>query len=82
LKQGWFDHFGQRITEIEERNVSAIALAKTSEFALFGLTDAALSVLAASTLVATADDRLCDYLGRHGLLAISFNEIRNAHANG
>jgi hypothetical protein len=75
-KQGWFDDFARRIAEMKERNITAIQLAKTEAYSFFGLTDAALFVLAASTLVATADDRLCDYLRRNGLLAVSFREIR------
>jgi hypothetical protein len=81
-KQGWFDHFSQRIKDMEERQIPARELVKMSEFSAFGLTDAALSLLATNVLLATADERLCTHLQRNGLLAISFNEIRAADFPG
>jgi hypothetical protein len=35
-----------------------------------------ITAIQLAKLVATADDRLCDYLRRNGLLAVSFREIR------
>lgn len=82
VKEEWFVHFSGRISDLDEHDIPARDLARTPEFGLFGLADAALSLLAKSTLVATADDRLCDYLHRRNLHAISFNEIRAAHLSG
>jgi hypothetical protein len=80
LKAFWFDDFAIRLCGIKERNVSAIELAALPEFANFGLTDAALARLAETTLLVTADDRLCSHLKRRNLLASSFNDIRIEHS--
>ncbi len=79
LKAFWFDHFAARITRIEERYIPAVELAAMPEFSTFGITDAALSLLAKGTLLVTADDRLCSHLQRRQLLAISFNQIRSSY---
>jgi len=76
VKLRWFDHFARKIAEIEERHIPAEELAVLSEFRVFGLTDAALSHLANTLVVATADERLRDHLQRRGLQAVGFDEIR------
>jgi hypothetical protein len=76
VKGRWFDHLSMRIAEVEERQVPAEELAALPEFRIFGLTDAALSFLADTLVVATADERLRSHLQRRGLQAIGFDEIR------
>jgi hypothetical protein len=82
LKSFWFDHFANRISGIEERSAPAGVLAAMPEFANFGITDAALARLTQTTLLVTADDRLCSHLRRRSLLAISFNDVRSGYSQG
>lgn len=79
LKTFWFDHFALRIARIEERHIPAAELLALPEFSVFGITDAALALLAKGTLLVTADDRLCSHLQRRQLLAISFNQVRSSY---
>jgi hypothetical protein len=76
VKPGCFEHFSRLIVQIDERHLPAGYLTGLAEFPLFGLTDAALSSLASTVVVATADGRLCSHLRRRGLQAVGFNEIR------
>lgn len=82
IKPGWFDHFSTLIVRIEERQLPAADLVSLAEFALFGLTDAALTRIAEDTVVVTADDRLCRHLQRRQLFAISFEEVRASYLYG
>jgi len=76
IRPAWLAHFSQSVGGMEERHLPAVELMEAPEFAIFGLTDAALSRLSETVLLATADERLCSYLQRRNLFAISFNEIR------
>jgi hypothetical protein len=76
IKPAWYDHFGQGIRLLEEHNIPAAALSSLPEFRIFGITDAALSMMAGETLFVTADDRLRSHLQGRQLFAASFDEIR------
>jgi hypothetical protein len=72
----WHDYFARAIQVLEERHIPATAIAALPEFRIFGITDAALSLMARETLFVTADDRLSSHLQRRPLFAASFDEIR------
>jgi uncharacterized protein YaiI (UPF0178 family) len=62
---------------LEERFEPAKALTKSDAFVKFGLTDTAISVVAAKKfLVLTVDFPLAGYLKKKGVDAINFNNLR------
>ena len=82
LKAQWFGHFAGRIARIEERHIPASDLIGLTEFSTFGLTDTAITALAASTWLLTADNRHGAHLRRRQLCALSLNELRVAYQAG
>jgi len=71
-----YDHLALGIQKFEERHISATDLASMSEFRIFGLADAALSLIAKETLLVTNDGRLSSHPQRNQLFAASLAEIR------
>jgi hypothetical protein len=72
-----FSKFISLIDLLEEHFESAKALARSDAFVRFGLTDTAISMLAAKKfLVLTVDLSLAGYLKKKGVDAINFNNLR------
>ena len=76
IKIEWHDHFARGIKLLEERHILAAELSSLPEFRIFGITDAALSLMAGETFFVTADNRLRSHLQKRSLFAVSFDEIR------
>ena len=76
IKQFWFQNFYDALQLFEEHPLPARATDQT-EFAAFGLTDAALVCLGANTLLVTEDYRLSGYLRSKNLPVINFSTIRS-----
>jgi hypothetical protein len=82
IKPEWNRHFAALIASqqdtpgLRERWVPAAELALMSEFAAFGITDAALSALSVEALVVTEDYRLSGALRSQGVQVLNFGDLR------
>lgn len=75
-KEDWVEHFSQQIEAIPEEWNSAASICK-SDFMWLGLTDAALSALAATYVIVTLDFPLSNSLESQGLNVINFTHLRS-----
>ena|ERR1019366_6479409 len=85
IKDGFRQQVSQRLAALievlDERIESAKILARSDAFLRFGLTDAAISHLAAKNFcVLTVDLPLAGYLQKVGVAAINFNHLRHLPA--
>lgn len=73
-----YESFSALIDGLEELHIPGPELADHAQLAVFGLTDLAILQTAASRrcLVITDDAALADFLGRSGVDAIPFSQIR------
>jgi len=90
MKARWFEKFASLVTvtgempHIDEEWIPADRLARLPEFIVFGITDAALSLVALKVLVVTEDYRLSGVLRSRDLPVLNFNDLRRIKslANG
>ncbi len=78
-RQAIFAQLAGLVATLEERVVSAKTAAATAEFNLFGVTDAALSVLAVDMSLLTQDGRLARHLQLKGLSAWTLDQVKIFH---
>jgi hypothetical protein len=76
IKPDFYAHFASSIQKLDERYVSSTVLSSLPEFRIFGLTDAALSLVAKKALFVTNDGRLSSYLQERRVFAANLDEIR------
>ena len=76
----WLRHFGLFAARFEEVHVPIIELAQSPVFAVFGLTDAAISSLSDSVILLTEDGRLRAYLARRGRRTFRLSDVRARQA--
>jgi hypothetical protein len=82
FKPNWYQNFAMLISSaqdtpgVRERWMPATELAKMSEFAAFGITDAALTSLSSEALVVTEDHRLSGVLRSRGIPVLNFGDLR------
>ena len=77
LRQGFYRYMTAYVPKMTEHPIDAVRICSDRSFILFGLTDAALCLLATQALVVTEDGRLRDYMRRQGLGAISLPDMHH-----
>lgn len=81
-KPDWYSKFAALIASgngqqgLQEKWMPAIELASMPEFAVFGMTDAALARLASEALIVTEDYRLSGSLKSRGVPVLNFGDLR------
>jgi hypothetical protein len=76
IKGAWFAFFAKRINLVPEIYTQASEIASDAAAIRFGLTDAALTRLAATHVILTVDWPLANGLESRGLSVINFNHLR------
>jgi len=78
-RRSYFESFAARVAVMEEKHVEC-STALQSRWARFGLTDAAIAVIATNNyLVLTEDFRLSQALQSEGIDTLNFNHLRQAY---
>lgn len=77
-RESWFEFYAERIDLISESYSPSAEIASDIAAIHFGLTDAALTKLAASHVILTIDWPLTGLLESRGLSVINFNHLREA----
>ncbi len=78
VKDDWFEFFAEKVRLIPEDYLPSSEIASDVVAIRFGLTDAALTRLAASYVILTIDWPLTNSLESRGLSVINFNHVREA----
>jgi rRNA-processing protein FCF1 len=71
-----FQQIASLCDTLEEHTMAADILTKRPEFSIFGLTDAALSLLSAETALLTQDGRLARHLRIQGLSVMTLQDVK------